>query len=79
MAFIDGRAGFTHVDETGRVAGPQVVENGRLVQVGQVRHVRDLLELGWVHLLNLVLLYRLLLKTSFERKMSGSQVAVPNF
>ena len=40
----------THVDELGLVAGPQVVEDGGLVEVGEVAHVLALLELGRVHL-----------------------------
>ncbi len=40
----------THVDELGLVAGLEVVEDGGLVEVGQVGHVLTLLKLGRVHL-----------------------------
>ena len=53
---ILGTKRYTHVDQTGDVTSPQVVQDGGLVQVGQVSHVGVLLELRGVHLLQEVLL-----------------------
>lgn len=49
----------TYIDQTSTVTGLQVVQDRRLVQVSHVGHVLDLLELGWVHLLDVILLERL--------------------
>jgi len=50
-----------YVDVSGAVARSEIVQHGRLVQVRHVGHVLDLLELWRIHLLDLVLLHRLLL------------------
>lgn len=47
-----------HVDHPGRVAPAQVVQHGRLVEVGQHGHVLDPVVLGRVHLLNVTILHR---------------------
>jgi len=52
----------THVDVAASVARTQVVQHGSLVQVGQVGHVLNLLELGRIHLLNRIFLNRFLLQ-----------------
>ena len=44
-----------YVDESGVVSLLDVVEDGGLVEAGQVGHVLDLVELGRVHLLDVVL------------------------
>lgn len=49
---------MTHVDESGVVSVLQVVQHRGLVQAGQLRHVLHLVEFGWVHLLNVILVYR---------------------
>lgn len=49
---------WTHIDHPGRVASPQVVQHGRLVEVGQHGHVLDHVILGRVHLLDVTILYR---------------------
>ena len=53
---------MTYVDETTAVARSQIVQDGRLVQVGQVGHVLHFLELWRVHLLNRIFLHCLLLQ-----------------
>ena len=55
---------MAYVDESGAVSWSQVVQHGRLVEIGQVRHVLDLLKLRRIHLLDLILLYRLLLQNT---------------
>jgi hypothetical protein len=52
----------TYVDEATGVSGPEIVEHGGFVQVGHVGHVIAALELGWVHLLQDILLNGLLLQ-----------------
>ena len=52
----------TYVDHFGLVARLEVPQHRRLVQVGQVGHVLALLELGRVHLGDLVALEALFLK-----------------
>ena len=47
----------TYIDHHLDVATAQVVENRRLVQVRQIRHVLVHEELGRVHLLDIVLLH----------------------
>ena len=47
----------TYVDETIEVSLSQVVQDGSLVQVGHVGHVVCHLKLGWVNLLEVILLY----------------------
>ena len=47
MTFSDGE---THVDKFCLVSGPQVVEDGGLVEVSEVGHVLTLLKLWRVHL-----------------------------
>jgi hypothetical protein len=32
------------------VTQPEVVNHGRLIQISQISHVLDLVELGWIHL-----------------------------
>lgn len=51
----------THVDEAGVVAVLQVVQYRRLVEAGELRHVLHLVELGRIHLLDIVLVHRDLL------------------
>ena len=46
----------THVDHTGAVTALQVVQHRGLIEVSHVGHVLDLLELGRVHLLDVILL-----------------------
>jgi hypothetical protein len=41
----------TYVDEFSLVASLEVVEDGGLVQIRQVRHILTLLELRWIHLI----------------------------
>ncbi len=41
----------TYVDEFSLVASLEVMEDGGLVQIRQVRHVLTLLELRWIHLI----------------------------
>ena len=53
----------TYVDKHLDVATAQVVENGGLVEVGQVGHVLVHVELGRVHLLDVVLLDLAILST----------------
>lgn len=45
----------THIDESGVVSILEVVQHRGLVQAGELRHVLHLVELGWVHLLNVIL------------------------
>lgn len=54
----DVRRRWTHIDHPGRVASPQVVQHGRLVEVRQHGHVLDHVILGRVHLLDVSILYR---------------------
>ena len=46
----------TYVEMKLDVSGPEASQDGRLVEVGQVGHVLVHVELGRVHLLDLVLL-----------------------
>jgi len=55
---------LTHVDKSGVVSCTQVVQNGRFIQVGQISHVVNFLELGRIHLLDRVFLDRFLLRPS---------------
>ena len=50
-----------YIDQFGLVAGPQVVKDRGLIEIGEVRHVLALLKLGRVDLLDLLLLEDLLL------------------
>ena len=52
-----------YIDELGLVSGPEVVQDGGLVEVGQVGHVLALLKLGRVHLLYLIPFEHLLVVT----------------
>lgn len=45
----------THVNQSGVVAVLEVMQHGRLVEAGELRHVLDLVELGRIHLLYVVL------------------------
>ena len=63
----------THVDELSVVALLQVVEDRGIVQIGQVRHVLDLLILGRVDLSDLVLLKVLFLWGAEGSKAGQSQ------
>lgn len=47
----------THIDESRVVSLLEVVQHRRLVQAGELRHVLHLIELGWIHLLNVILVY----------------------
>lgn len=53
---------MTYIDQLCLVSGLEIVQDGRIVQKGQVGHVLALLVLGWIHLSDLVLLEFLLLK-----------------
>jgi len=57
---VDGDAeeARVRVDQPGRVAGAQVVQHRRVIQVGQVGHVLALVILGRIHLRHLLLLQR---------------------
>ena len=57
----EGKRIYAYVDEPRVISSSEVVQNGRLVEVGQVGHVVDLLKLWRVHLLDDILLDRLLL------------------
>ena len=59
----------THIDESRVVSLLEVVQHRGLVQAGELRHVLHLTELGWIHLLNIILVY-LHLKFTETRKMS---------
>ena len=56
-------AGCTDIDEELDVSRAQVVEDGGFVEVGQVGHVLVHVELGRVHLLDVVLLDLAILST----------------
>lgn len=47
----------THIDESGVVSLLEVVQDRGLIQAGELRHVLHLAEFGWVHLLNVILVY----------------------
>lgn len=47
----------THIDESRVVSLLEVVQHRGLIQAGELRHVFHLVELGWVHLLNVILVY----------------------
>lgn len=47
----------TYIDPHVAVTLPQVVQDAGLVQEGHVGHVADLVELRWVHLLDIILLH----------------------
>lgn len=51
------RTSHTYVDTHARVSASQVVKDRCLVEVRHVGHVRRLLELGGVHLLDVILLH----------------------
>jgi len=52
----------SYVDVSASVSSSEVIQDGRLVEVGQVSHVFEFLELRWVHLLDQIFLDRLLLR-----------------
>jgi len=54
--FIDFDMCTTYVDKAVEVSDSQVVQDGGFVQIGHVGHIVAHLELGWIHLLNQVLL-----------------------
>jgi len=58
------------IDESGVVSWTQVVQNGCLIEVGQISHVVNFLELGRIHLLNRIFLDRLVLQTAGRRLRS---------
>lgn len=53
----------TYVDESAGVTSAQVVQHRSFVEVGQVSHVINFLELRRIHLLNRILLNVFLLQT----------------
>lgn len=66
----------THVDESGVVPLLQVMQHGGLVQAGELRHVLHLAELGWVHLLNVVLVHlHLRFRDDGDRRPDQTRVA----
>lgn len=62
--------GGTYVDQLVVISLPQVVQNGRLVEVGQVGHVLDFFILGRVHLVHLVFLQGFFLNHGQQDKVN---------
>lgn len=58
-----GRVGGvdTYIDEFGIVPLPQIVEDGGVVEEGEIGHVLAFLVLGWIHLSHQILLVGLFL------------------
>lgn len=48
---------LTYIDSHVHISGAEVFQHTGLIQEGQVGHVICLIELGWIHLLNVILLY----------------------
>lgn len=57
---------LAYVDHSHVVSGSQVMQNRGLVQIGHVGHVFNLLKLGWIHLLDIILLYCTILLRQFK-------------
>merc|ERR1719412_1450515 len=64
------------MDHLGLVAGLQVPEDGSVIEEGQVDHVLDLLELGWVDLANLSCLVGELLVTNGHNALGSGILEV---
>jgi len=60
----------TYVDQLMVISLPQVVQDGRLVEVGQVGHVLDFLVFGRVHLVHLVFLQGFFLNDGQQDKVN---------
>lgn len=63
------RSRCTYVNQFGVVALLEIVQNGRVVQVSQIGHVLDALELWRIHRVALVFLERSLL-----RRVAGDRI-----